>query len=503
MSKVPYETTDSCTVIEKYKNEFWRQYNALQRGGCKYKSCKRSEQAHKGPSEHPEHNHEVKLIMDHKSSFRYPQIPSYDVTSVYEQCHANESCKSQFKKNIENINVVIQKNDKIYFDNLRVTKLNPPPETRNPLADIKEGVPINAPYLPPNIVDILIVSAVNQGKSIDEAVRICKEWHVIIQGKPHELEPTKLKELLEFLTFSCDEAFNLTLTLKFIHYPIAPTIPIVCAFKLTMYVQHDTDIVGTKNIIFDVYSENNIYQTFSSTDLVASHIWGNLVSPQRSFIWSCENPEDIIGLPDNNMSPYEGLKAEAYFFGMTMTYNKNIFETPQALLELKNTRERYFYRVLYNLVDIPHQKGGSSGKVLYKGRWRVLHVGIKGGCFVIMGGKKTRLSKDAIMKMRTKTSQKQYGGTLTRQFHEDLATHIVGYSWIYWNEERVAAGLPPLNIPVDPAPLEHLQCDVEKLGLQKTELKEGDILYRGYSTPFRVFSFFSWDTYKYRVFTMM
>ena len=73
--------------------------------------------------------------------------------------------------------------------------------------------------------------------------------------------------------------------------------------------------------------------------------------------------------------------------------------------------------------------------------------------------------------------------SLTREFQEALNTHVVGYSWTYWNEERVLQGLQPLELPVAPAPLAPLLRDVERVGLRSTRLPPGTPLFRGLETP--------------------
>jgi hypothetical protein len=74
-------------------------------------------------------------------------------------------------------------------------------------------------------------------------------------------------------------------------------------------------------------------------------------------------------------------------------------------------------------------------------------------------------------------------GPLADAFDELLATHIVGYSWNCWNEERLLAGLPPLELPVEPVPLPPLLATAKHLGiLGRTRLTTGSVLYRGFGT---------------------
>lgn len=68
-----------------------------------------------------------------------------------------------------------------------------------------------------------------------------------------------------------------------------------------------------------------------------------------------------------------------------------------------------------------------------------------------------------------------------KELNNLLESHIIGYSWVAWNEERVERGEDPVPIPVPPAPLERIKELAKELGvLGVTKLIPGSLLYRGY-----------------------
>lgn len=69
-----------------------------------------------------------------------------------------------------------------------------------------------------------------------------------------------------------------------------------------------------------------------------------------------------------------------------------------------------------------------------------------------------------------------------KEFYEFLSTHIVGFSWNYWNEERVENGQTALQLPVPPAPIGPLiSWARDNKFLHNTSLPIGTRLYRGLS----------------------
>jgi hypothetical protein len=62
-----------------------------------------------------------------------------------------------------------------------------------------------------------------------------------------------------------------------------------------------------------------------------------------------------------------------------------------------------------------------------------------------------------------------------------LASHIVGYAWNCWNEERVELGLPELDLPVTPTPFDLIRHEALRMGVLHQTLLDFPVrLYRGY-----------------------